>query len=130
MQDFEGGVVRFREDDEELEESLKGIHRKLDDILKLFKLQRTGDLETMATLKDILAVTTSEKTQIGSLAVLTSGIKKQLDDVLAGVDLPPTVQAQIDEVFAAVTSNSADVVTAINANTAAAAVPVVPPAAA
>jgi hypothetical protein len=112
--------VRFHDDDKE-------IHRKLDEILEILKLQRTGDLKAMATLDDILTDVAAESTQIDGLSTLTAGIKAQLDAALAGTTLPPAVQAKVDAVFAGVETNKAKVVTAINTNTAAAVVPIVPP---
>ncbi len=71
------------------------------------------------TLDDVLADVTDEKTQIDSLAALTTGLKAQLDAVLAGA-LTPAQQAKVDAIFTAVDANKAAVVTAINANTPAA----------
>lgn len=70
----------------------------------------------MATLDETLAEVTAERTQIDSLSTLTSGIKKQLDDILAG-QLPADVQAKVDALFRGVEANKQAVVDAINANT-------------
>ena len=70
----------------------------------------------MATLDEVLAAVQEQDTQIDSLAVLVAGIKQQLDAVLGG-QLPPETQAKVDAIFERVTSNTQEVVDAINANT-------------
>ena len=77
----------------------------------------------MASLDQVLTDVQDESTQIDALSTLTAGLKQQLADALAGVNLPPDVQAKVDAVFAGVEANKAKVVAAINANTAAASVP-------
>lgn len=72
--------------------------------------------EIMATLDEVLADVQAEKTQVDSLVALTTGIKKQLDDLLAG-KLTPQDQAKVDAIFGAVQANRQEVVDAINANT-------------
>ena len=79
--------------------------------------------EMEKSLDDVLADVTDESTQIDGLTTLTAGIKSQLDAVLAG-SLTPAQQQKVNDIFAAVDANKAKVVTAINANTAAASVPV------
>lgn len=129
--DLKGGAVSLREENnetvgDEIIEKLDGIVRRLDELIRLFKLQRTGEAQIMATLDEVLTDVAAESTQIDSLSTLTAGLKQQLADALAGTTLPPATQAKIDAVFAGVEANKAKVVTAINTNTAAAAVPVVP----
>lgn len=70
----------------------------------------------MSTLDEVLADVAQERDVIASLAALTAGIKKQLDDILAG-QLPPDVQAKVDALFAGVDANKQAVIDAINANT-------------
>lgn len=90
---------------------------KLDAILhKLIQLSQQGD-KIMASLDEVLADVTDESTRIDSLSTLVAGIKKQLDDILAG-QLPPAVQAKVDAVFAGVEANKGKVQAAIDANTA------------
>jgi hypothetical protein len=74
------------------------------------------------SLDDVLADVQDESTQIDGLSTLTSGIKAQLDAVLAG-SLTPAQQAQVNAIFDAVEANKHKVVDAINANTAAAGTP-------
>jgi hypothetical protein len=92
----------------------------LDGIAEL--AQRMGQVEedilmTDRTVDELLADIADEKTQIGGLSVLTAGIKKKLDDALAGVALPAGVQAKINAAFDAIEANKVDIVTAITANT-------------
>lgn len=83
------------------------------DLLQAIKLQ--GD-KIMATLDEVLTDVADESTKIDGLIALLAGIKKQLDDILAG-QLPPEVQAKVDAVFAAVESDKAKVQSAIDTNT-------------
>lgn len=85
----------------------------------LFQILRKEE-SIMATLDQIAADVTSEKTVIDSLAVLITGLKQQLDDVLAGVTLPPAVQAKVDEIFVAAEANKAALAAAVLAGTPAA----------
>ena len=89
------------------------LNRKLDLILK--------NQETiMATLDETLAATTAEDTKIDSIIAYNTGIKKQLDDVLAGASLPPAVQAKVDAIFAQANASASKIDTALAANTPAA----------
>lgn len=97
---------------------LQQMSQKLDSI-------QTKETTIMATLDQIVTDVQDESTQIDGLSTLTAGLKQQLADALAGTTLPPATQAKIDAVFAGVEANKAKIVTAINANTPAAAVPVV-----
>lgn len=53
----------------------------------------------MATLDQILADVTEEKTAIDGLSTFIAGLKQQLADALAGAGITPAVQAQIDAIF-------------------------------
>lgn len=70
----------------------------------------------MATLDEVLADVNEESTKLDSLAVFIAGLKQQIADALAGVTLPPAVQAKVDAVFAGVEANKAKVVAAMDAN--------------
>jgi hypothetical protein len=104
--------------DPELQELLAGYHEET--LAAIDNLKET----IMATLDEVLADTTDEKTQITSLVAFTGGLQKQLADALAGETISPAAQAKIDQIFANVEDNKAAVVQAMNAGTAAAAVPV------
>lgn len=78
--------------------------------------------EVQKSLDDVLADVADESTQIDGLSTLTSGIKAQLDAVLAG-SLTPAQQAKVNAIFDAVEANKHKVVDAINANTPAAGAP-------
>lgn len=71
------------------------------------------------TLEEVLADVKSEATVDDSLIALTSGLKAQLDAVLAG-NLTPDQQAEVDAIFDAAESNKAKVADAVTANTPAA----------
>lgn len=70
----------------------------------------------MATLDEVLASVADESTKIDSLSTFIAGLKQQIADALAGVTLPPAVQAKVDAVFEGVEANKAKVVTAMDAN--------------
>lgn len=70
----------------------------------------------MATLDDILASVESEDAVDDSIIALLTGIKAQLDAVLAG-NLTPAQQAKVDAIFQKVESSKAKVEQAILANT-------------
>ena len=71
--------------------------------------------KVMATLDEVLALVTAETTQLDSVIALIDGLKAQLDAILAG-QLPPEVQAKVDAVFAAATTNAAKIVDALDTN--------------
>jgi hypothetical protein len=70
----------------------------------------------MATLDEVLTLVTDENTKLDSVIALIDGLKKQLDDVLAGTTLPPAVQAKVDAIFASATSNAEKIVDALDTN--------------
>jgi nitrogen fixation protein len=74
----------------------------------------------MADLDQVLTSVTDEDTLIDSVIALLNGVEQQLKDALAGVTLPPGVQAKIDAVFDKVEASKAKVNAAIVANTPAA----------
>jgi len=96
---------------------------KLDLILNKLDIIIQKENQEMATLEQVISDVQDESTQIDGLSTLTAGLKQQLADALAGVTLPPAVQAKVDAVFAGVEANKQKVVDAINANTPAAAPP-------
>jgi hypothetical protein len=69
----------------------------------------------MHTLEDTLALVQAERGDIDSLAALTAGIKKQLDDVLAGV-LTPSQQMRVDAIFDQIQQNKQAVADAVKTN--------------
>lgn len=69
------------------------------------------------TIDEVLAAVTAEDTKADSIIALLNGIEQQLKDALAGVSLPPAVQAQLDAIFDKATASSAKIDAAIQANT-------------
>lgn len=69
----------------------------------------------MHTLEDTLALVQAERSDIDSLAALTAGIKKQLDDVLAGA-LTPSQQMRVDAIFENIQKNKDAVAAAVKSN--------------
>jgi molybdopterin-guanine dinucleotide biosynthesis protein A len=96
-------------------ETLQRVEDKIDSVLQ-------KETQMANTLDSVLADVQTETTLIGSLSTLTSGLKAQLDAVLAG-NLTAAQQAQVDAIFAAVESNKQAVTDAITANTSAAPTP-------
>ena len=70
----------------------------------------------MASIADALAAVHAADTRVDSVLALLAEIKKQLADALAGVTLPPAVQAQVDEILSVSTADAAKIDTALNAN--------------
>jgi polyhydroxyalkanoate synthesis regulator phasin len=69
----------------------------------------------MASLDEVLMEVHAQRGKIDSLTALTAGIKKKLEDALAGV-ITPAIQAQIDSVFEDVRANTSAIAKAIDAN--------------
>lgn len=92
-----------------IETKLGDHHRHLIQIL-------TNQEKIMATLDEVIADVADESTKLDSLATFIAGLKQQIADALSGVTLPPAVQAKVDAVFAAVETNKAKVVAAMDAN--------------
>lgn len=69
-----------------------------------------------ATLDQVLQDVTDESTLDDSIIALLTGIKAQLDAVIAG-GLPAATQAKVDQIFAAAEANKSKVTAAITANT-------------
>lgn len=95
--------------DPELASLLRQLCCKLDTVI-------THQERIMATLDETLAAVTAEGTKVDSIIALLTGIKAQLDAVLAG-GLTPDVQAKVDAIFAQATTNAAKIDAAITANT-------------
>ena len=73
--------------------------------------------EIMATLDETLAAVEKDTALSDGIVTLVAGLKKQLQEVLTGVTLPPAVQAKVDAVFQGVTANNDKVEAALLANT-------------
>lgn len=71
----------------------------------------------MASLDETLAAVSAEDTKIDSIIAYNTGLKKQLDDVLSGANLPPGVQAKVDAIFNQANASAGKIDTAIAANT-------------
>ena len=74
----------------------------------------------MATLDELLAEITDQKTQVDNIIALVSGLHQRLNDALAVV--PPTsisadAQGKIDQVFAEIKAQSDALAAAFTANT-------------
>lgn len=83
---------------------------KLHDIL-------TNTEQMMATLDETLDATTEEDTKVDSIIAFLTGIEQQLADALSGANLPPAVQAKVDQLFSQAKAASGRIDTAINAGT-------------
>jgi hypothetical protein len=79
---------------------------------------RIGNLleKIMAKLEDLLDAVASQQTQIDSLITLTEGLHKQTIAAM-GSTITPSQQMRIDQVFAQVGDNAADIAAAIKENT-------------
>lgn len=71
----------------------------------------------MATLDEVLADVTAEKTVIDSVSTLVDGLRQQLADALSGAALPPAVQEKVNAIFDQAEANKAALAKAVTANT-------------
>lgn len=101
-------------------ERLARIEQKLDALSRWAlkfdaTLSRVAQMENieMATLDDLVAEVTAQKTIIGSVKTLIAGLQQQLADAIASGD-PAKVQAVLDQLKA----NDADLAAAVPANVA------------
>lgn len=105
------------------ERRLERLETKLDAVLELareavrsgHRIEQTERTLIMATLDDILAETTSQKTLVDSVVTMIAGLHDQLTQALASND-PAKVQAALD----AIKANDTALAEAIAANTPAA----------
>lgn len=88
---------------------------KLDAILKVVKNILGKEVEQMATISDVQAKVTAEKTVVDSAVTLLGNLSQMLKDALAAND-PAAVQAVID----AIDANTNELANAVTANTPAA----------
>jgi len=70
----------------------------------------------MPTLDETLAKVTEQGDRLDSLIEFVSGLKKQLEEALAG-QLTPEMQAKIDAIFKEAEENTGKIDAALNANT-------------
>lgn len=91
------------------------VDRRLDELLGAVALTLREVHKVMASLDETLELVRAANNRQDSLIELTRGIKKQLDEILAGA-LPPAVQEKVDAIFAEVSGQAAEVDAAINEN--------------
>lgn len=78
----------------------------------------TLKFDTMAkTLDEVLQSVRDNKTVGESAITLLNGLKTKLDEALSGTNLPPAVQAKIDEIFSTSEADKQALQDAITANT-------------
>lgn len=91
-------------------------HHDDDETRRLLRLILKAQENILATLDDVLNDVTAESTRLDSIATLIDGLKQQIADALAGVTLPPAVQAKVDQIFTAAETNKAKIDAALNTN--------------
>lgn len=96
------------------------INRKFDAILLLLQESRKREIRDMADVKAqvaaILAGVTEETTLIGGIGKVIDGLKQQVADALANMNIPPDVQANLDAIFSTEEANKAALAAALAAN--------------
>lgn len=90
--------------------------KELRQALGLLRILVQQGEKIMATLDEILSSVDAEDAVDDSIIALLTGIKAQLDAVIAG-GLSPAVQAKVDAIFAKVEASKAKVAAAVVANT-------------
>lgn len=88
---------------------------RLDLALNLLQNLLARQEKMMANLDEVLALVTAESTALDSVIALIDGLQAQLNEILAG-NLPAPIQAKVDAVFAAATTNAAKIVDALDTN--------------
>lgn len=85
------------------------LFQRLDNLEKHLVQQDTRldlmETNIMATLDQVRQDIQDETAQIAGLSTFIAGLKQQIADALAGVTLPPAVQAKVDEIFAGAEAN-------------------------
>lgn len=71
----------------------------------------------MAQIDEVISDVEEETTLEDSIITLLGSIQQQLKDALAGVTIPPAVQAKIDRAFSELEANKAKLTAALVANT-------------
>lgn len=66
------------------------------------------------TIDETLKAVQDEDTRVDSIIAFTDGLKKQLDDALSGVTIPPAVQAKINSIFDVSSATAQKIDTALN----------------
>lgn len=94
------------------------ISDKLMAIINALHALHEGETTIMATLDEVLAKVTEANTKEDSIIALVSGLKQQLADALAGVTLPPAVQAKVDAIFDQASQDVTKIDAALAANVA------------
>lgn len=94
-----------------------GISQSLVLILDRLNLIIQNQNKMDVTLDQTLESVTSNGTVGDSIVTLVTSLKKSLDDALAGITLPPAVQAKINAIFEASEADKAKLQEAILANT-------------
>jgi hypothetical protein len=67
------------------------------------------------SIDETLAAVTAADVGVDSVIALVAGLKQQLADALAGVTLPPGVQAKINSIFDLSTGDATKINTALSA---------------
>lgn len=101
--------------DPQTQQLLQSMSNRLDQVLSVLSAIQSKEMQMATTLDDVLADVTAEKGLEDSVITLLQGIKKQLDDLLAG-GLSPEQQAKVDAIFTQVETNKAALSAAITAN--------------
>jgi hypothetical protein len=70
------------------------------------------EIRLMTTMQNILDEVAKEKDEVASVGTLITQLQEQIAGLLKG-NIPPDVQAQIDQAFAELQTNSAALATAI-----------------
>lgn len=98
-------------------QSLTLLHAKVDNVIWYVKLNRVKMEKMMATIDEMNDLVTQQDTKTDSLIALYDSIKQQLADVLSGANLPPDVQAKVDDMFNRLKANVDQTSAAIDAGT-------------
>ncbi len=94
------------------------ISAKLDRVIALLTAVIVKEGRIMASIEEVITATEEQKTVLDSLVTFVQGLKDQISNQVD--DLSAAQQAQIDQIFATVQSNTQEAADAMVANTPAA----------
>jgi hypothetical protein len=98
-------------------EIILDIEAKVDRLYRLNRYEINLEEMQMASLDETLAKVTEANSKADSLIALTAGIKAQLDEALADVNLTAEQQAKVDAIFGEAAASVDEIDAAISANT-------------